>query len=134
MPDSGISEDIKQFVFAHVDSVELIEVMMLMRERKSQKWTAEALSHEMRGNALSVANRLETLTRIGVVVKDENSEYLYQPQTTDLETLVDRLATAYKVRRHQILELIFSPMKRARNFADAFLLTGPGKKDEDSNG
>jgi predicted transcriptional regulator len=130
--DKDISEDLKQFVFTHVDSVEQLEVMMLLRTDRDKWWTAKTLSEEMRTSAASIANRLNIIYSFGLVEKDEAGAFRYKPHNVELERTMEKLAEAYRIRKHRIFALIFSPMKKARNFADAFLISQ--KKDGDDNG
>jgi len=127
-----IPEDVKQFVFSNVDSVELLDVLLFLRENRDQAWTAREISEKMRNSAVSVANRLKFLQKLKLL-EGNGEAYRFAPHDKEAESLIERLAETYKVRRHQVLELIFSPMKRARVFADAFLL-GSNKKQEDENG
>lgn len=82
---------------------------------------------------MSVTNRLTTLQSIGLAVEAENDpgKFKYKPRTPDLDEIVTLLADEYKTRRHKVLELVFSSAKRARKFADAFMVTStPSKKGE----
>lgn len=131
-----VSEEIKQFLFSHIDSVEQLDTIALMRQHKEKWWTARAISEELRTSAASVSNRLKVLQGTGLIIASEDStSFRYSPRTPELGRLIDDLAEIYKVRKHTVLQLIFSPMKRARNFADAFVITGSdNKKSEDENG
>lgn len=130
-----VSEEIKQFLFSHIDSVEQLEMIVLMRQHKDKSWTARSISDELRTSAASVSNRFTVLRSIGIIEANEDSiSFTYRPKTPELERLIDDLVETYKVRKHTVLQLIFSPMKRARNFADAFVIGSDPKKNEDENG
>lgn len=132
MPTSGIPEDIKQFIFAHIDSVEQLEVLMLLRQDLTKSYTPTEVANEMRTSPASATLRLNTLTNQGFVEMNDGS-YRFAAGATGSGELLDRLTEIYRVRRHKVLELIFSPMKRARNFADAFVVS-KSNKSEDSDG
>ena len=134
MIGKDLPEDVKQFLFAHIESVEQIEVLLLMRQNKEKWWSAKNISDELRNSASSVANRLKTIKNLGLTEENEAGQFRYNPSRPDDALTVDRLAEVYKVSKHRVLEVIFSPMKRARNFADAFLISSNHKKDEDKNG
>ncbi|HMN68196.1 MAG TPA: hypothetical protein PKC28_06620 [Bdellovibrionales bacterium] len=131
MPTSGIPEDIKQFIFAHIDSVEQLEVLMLLRQDLTKSYTPTEVANEMRTSPASATLRLNTLTNQGFVEMNDGS-YRFAAGATGSGELLDRLTEIYRVRRHKVLELIFSPMKRARNFADAFVVS-KSNKSEDSD-
>ena len=129
-----IPEDIKQFLFSHVDSVEQLEVILFLRQHSDKWWTAKGIADELRNSASSVANRLKLIKSIGLIEENESGQFHFNPSRPEDIILMERLAEVYKQRKHRIFEIIFSPMKRARNFADAFLINGSHKKDEDNNG
>lgn len=128
MATEDIPEDVRQFIFEHIDSVEQLDVLLLLyAEQKS--WSVQDINNFLRTNADSVANRLQSLIEAGVVEELYASPPLfrYQPRSPAFEKVVDELANANKIRRHAVLELIFSPLKKARKFVDAFVLRGPAK-------
>ena len=132
MPKNDGIDDVRQFIFDRIDSVEQLEVLLLLRRDDEREWHADAVSRELRTNLSSVGKRLEHLAVLGLirlVSAIEPKTYRYDPQTPELARLVDLVDEAYRVRRHLVFELIFSPAKRARGFADAFRVNKGGKKD-----
>jgi hypothetical protein len=47
---------------------------------------------------------------------------------------LDELAENYKLKRQKIFELIFSPLKRGRQFANAFVVNPVKKGEGDQDG
>ena len=137
MSKNIVSEKIKQFIFEHIDSVELLEVLLFIRGQKDSKWNAEQIAQELRSSSKSVSTRLNSLVKIGLLenLPESKSLYQYKMASSDFEAILDELNETYKIRRQAIFELIFSPLKKGRHFANAFLVN-PSKKDEpeDSNG
>lgn len=117
---------VSAFIFEYIDSVEQLEVLLLLQAEASRTWTKEDLSREMRSNPNSIAQRLQPLCHSGLVECIEG-EYRYAPREPAQDAAVRDLALANKTHRHRVLELIFSPLKKARLFADAFRL---GRKEE----
>lgn len=105
-----------------------------MRENASAAYSAESLSRELRTNASASASYIALLKRSGLLVENEKvkGEFRYSPATRELAELISKLATVYKIKPHKILELIFSPTKRARLFADAFSLTKTNKPGDEN--
>ncbi len=141
MPSKLFPESVRQLVFEHIDSVEQLEVLLYMRLHREVGCNSHSLSAELRSNPQSVLNRLTSLEEQGLVscaepdARTELSKFSYAPRTEDLDAAVAELAEIYKVRPHKIFELIFSPLKKGRQFADAFLVgpsKGPTKKDSDN--
>lgn len=136
MTKTEISEKIRQFIFEQIDSVELLEVLLFVRSQKDKDWNAELLAHEMRSSANSVSRRLENLKRLGLVQEDgaDPNLYRYHLRDPELEVVLEELNDTYKVKKQKILELIFSPLKKGRHFANAFVVNPPKKDGEDSDG
>ena len=135
MPEHDISAKLKQFIFEFVDSVELIEVLLLIRNHSEKWFSAIQISAELRSNPKSITNRLGKLANIGLLEQDSDKDlFRFKPETTQLSALVAELSNEYLLRRHAIFELIFSSSKTARQFADAFIVNKPNKPNGDSNG
>lgn len=131
-----IPDNLRQFIFEHVDSLALLDVLFLMRIQNETWFDAEGLSRELRTSAHSVAHRFQVLGQIGLLREDENRKgfFKYAPRTPELEQIATQLAEFYRIKPHKVLELIFSTVKRARQFADAFAINKSHKIDEDDNG
>lgn len=132
MVDDAISEDVKRFISAYIDSVELLEVLLLIRRVGEKEWSADSISRELRSNPSSVTKRLTDLRARGLVsVKEESPPlYYYHPETEALDSAIQGLAEAYAERQARVIDLIFSkPIDTLRDFSDAFKL-----KREDKNG
>lgn len=129
MPSDGIPPDVREFLFEYVDSIDQLEVMLFLRSGRERAWTALEVSNELRTNPGAAETRLKRLKEIGVLESDGSAPpaYRYSPATPDMDRVIASLADVYRVRRHKIYELIFSSLKRARKFLDAF--TVPGKKE-----
>ena len=135
MAEHEISVNLKQFIFEFVDSVELIEVLLLIRNHSEKWFSAIQISAELRSNPKSITNRLGKLANIGLLEQDSDKDlFRFKPETTQLSALVAELSNEYLLRRHAIFELIFSSSKTARQFADAFIVNKPNKPNGDSNG
>lgn len=133
MSHDGIPPDVLEFIFEHIDSIDQLDVMLLLRTHRSREWTAQQVSDELRTNPGLAASRLAGLKAIGVLQDNGASPlgYRYSPATSDLERIVSDLAETYRVRRHKVYELIYSSLKRARKFLDAFTIPEPKVGDHD---
>ena len=121
MADYEISAKLKQFIFEFVDSVELIEVLLLMRNQADTWFSAAQISAELRSNPTSISKRLSKLASIGLL-EQNGEQFKFGPENNNLKETVSELANEYLLRRHSIFELIFSSSKNARQFADAFIV------------
>lgn len=123
---SGLPADVSRLLATHIDSVEQLEVLLLLRTAPERGWTAAEASGELRTEPDSVTARLRDLEARGFVTADGSGParlYRYRPATPDLARAVDGLADAYASRKVTVIGLIFSkPSKAVLSFSDAFRL------------
>lgn len=131
MPPPDIPESVRQFIFSYIDSVEQLEVLLYLRSRPGERLTPQAVSEHMRSTPASVQLRLSSLVKSGLIEGDEQTGYGFVSKSEELANILTDLGEANRVMRHKVLELIFSPMKKARNFADAFVVSKPSKNEDE---
>ena len=119
-----IPEHVSRFIADHVDSVELIDVMLLLKRSAGAEMTAEDVSRRLCTSPGSAANRLEALRASSIAAARDGAQqtsYRYAPGTVALERAVNDLEREYGMRRTRVINLIFSkPNDKIRTFADAF--------------
>lgn len=121
MAGPELSAVVQQFVLRHIDSIEQLEVLLLLRAHADRAYSPEEVSRELRTAPASAVHRLATLARSGLVVEAPAGAYRYAPRTSDLDAAASELADAYAVRRFAVTTLIYSrPLDQVRTFADAF--------------
>ena len=138
MAEPPISDELKAFILEHVDSIEGIEVLLLLSAHRERTWTATEVSRELRSSFDSAANRLRALQTKRILREEgdrtlsEELIYRYGPQSEKMDFLIGRLAELYRTRRFSVMNLIFSkPAESIRTFADAFKIR---KGDSKENG
>ncbi len=130
---AGLPEAVCRLIAEHIDSVEQLEVLLLLWRHPSRGWAPEAVARELRIEPASADKRLEDLERGGFLQCRDRAcrEYQYAPEPPERDGLVRGLAEGYAERRVTVINLIFSkPVDRIRTFADAFRL----RKDDDPHG
>jgi predicted transcriptional regulator len=127
---SGISEEVKKFIFERIDSVELLEVLLLLHRNPNQTWSAVEISEELRTSPRSAEKRLTSLIKSNLIVQTHQSGYYqFSPRLFEDRILIDDLAKTYHERKYTVIELIFSkPIDIIQTFADAFKF----KKDKEN--
>ncbi len=119
MPKADIPSDIFNFIHAHIDSIAVIEALLLLR-RSTGEWWQES----------DVANRLYILEKeAGVILAQlcadgllecDGARYRYRPLPPLQEDLVARLGQAYQSQLVAITQIIHARPGRIREFANAF--------------
>lgn len=123
MGSGEITDAVRQFVSRHIDSIEQLEVLLLLRRDPDREWTAGEVSRELRTSAVSAGRRLAGLSEGGLLSErpEGGPAYRYHPSTGELEDAAREVAEAYAVRRIAVTNLIYSrPLDQVRTFADAF--------------
>lgn len=122
MSGTAVPERILRFISEHVDSVEQLEVLLLLARTPGRPWTADAVSLELRTSPASAEQRLASLARTGMLV-DEPPAYRFDESDVDRVGIVRELADIYAERRVTVIGLIYSkPLDAIREFAEAFRL------------
>jgi hypothetical protein len=126
---SRIPDDVRRFLLQCIDSVEQLEVLLLLHRAPGEAWTAEAIAQSLYSNPESIGRRLAGLHASGLLAPAPSFRYKYQPKNVELDATVTLLANTYRERRVAVITVIASkPMENVRAFSDAFRLR---KKDKE---
>lgn len=127
----GVPSELQQFIFEHIDSIEQLDILLLLSTHADRAWTGEQVAKELRTNPRSATGKLAGMRGLGLLEECGPAVYRYLPAAPALAAVVDALSDACRIRRHQVYELIFSSLKGARKFLDAFTVVD-ATKEEDS--
>jgi predicted transcriptional regulator len=122
---STIPADIAQFIVEKIDSVAQVEALLLLRSAPEQEWDVETVAKRLYVDEGQAATTLTRLQEERLIVRSalNQSRYRYEPTSSNLRQLVDRLADIYAKQLVPITNLIHSkPKSRVQEFADAFKL------------
>ena len=132
MSARAISEKLRNFIFEHLDSVECLEILLLLHSDFSKSWSADELASELRSNPNSAKERAQILRKSGILLPETDPRFQYRSDLHEFNEIVDELVYHCRIQRHKVYELIFSPLKKARDFADCFVK--PGTREDSDNG
>ena len=125
MSRDEIPKPVRELIARHIDSVELLEVLLLLRAAPDKEWSTEEVARALTSSPHSTTLRLRDLERRDLVASDqaEQRTFRYSPVTEEMDRRIDQLAEAYAKRRTTVIGLIFSgPSEAVRGFSDAFKL------------
>ncbi len=118
---TGLPDNVARFLHQHIDSVEQLEVLLLVRFSPGRSWSPEDMARELYSHPTSIAQRFQSLLGRGLLRESAAGHYQYAPRSADLDRLVARLAETYRERRVAVISLIASkPMENVKAFSDAF--------------
>lgn len=134
----GLPEPVVAFVVAYIDSVDQLEVLLLLWRNAERSWSAAETSTELRTSDLAAGLTLEHLRDQGLAESDAAPvpRFRFPAENQMLRSQLEQVASTYQERRVAMITLIYTKPEAAgpdpvRLFADAFKLTskGSGKKD-----
>jgi hypothetical protein len=125
MSDNFIPDDVAQFILDKIDSVAQMEALLLLRSDPREEWSLEALAKRLYIAESETTQVLSRLCSEGLVVTimSEPLRYRYEPSSTEIRQMADRLADVYSKHLVPVTNLIHTkPKTRVQEFADAFRL------------
>lgn len=116
-----ISDELKRFIAAHIDSISHIEALLLLRESYPKVWSAKALADRIYVHERIAGAVLKRLHDDGLASLGPNG-YCFGCDSPQKEDAVNRLAEAYRTYLIPVTNLIHNKPTRIQEFADAFRL------------
>jgi len=138
MAESSLPTDVQAFLRDRMESYEQLEILLLLRTRRSHFWTPGGVSGELHMPELVAERALLALRQHGLLsveVLQDSHRFRYGPENAELEALVEKLVEAYTDHRIEVVRLMTANSierlraRAARTFASAFLLGQKGGKD-----
>jgi predicted transcriptional regulator of viral defense system len=118
---NGLPADVHRFLHEHIESVEHLEVLLLLSRTSERGWSVAEVAEALYSHPSSIKLRLGRLVGQGLLREIEEGCYRYSPRTIELRTTVQRVAESYHDRRVAVITLIASkPLDNVRAFSDAF--------------
>lgn len=122
-PLEVIPELVRDFITKHIHSVDILEILLLLRQEPRKEWGALAVSKALRVERMSVLARLQGLVTAEVVsTRYVGSEevFRYDPATSGLGRAVNELAKWYLSHRVALISFIYSnPDEQVRTYPDS---------------
>ena len=119
----ALPDDVARFLSAHIDSVEQLEVLLLLHRAGESAWTPGMVAAALYTQPASAARRLASLCDHGLLeqVVEEPPAYRYVAESPEHGELISTLADTYRERRVAVVTAIATnPMENVRAFSDAF--------------
>ena len=128
MSDAGLPTDVLDMIARHLDSMEQVQVLLVLRRDAARTWPVDAMAGEVRATREKIAAALATLAanQLVSVETGDPRTYRYSPVTPALEAAVDNLEIAYNTRPVTLVKALYNrPPRAIQSFADAFRLRKP---------
>jgi hypothetical protein len=121
--DRRIAPTVRRFIADHVQSAELLEVLLLLFRTADRWWSAEGVAQELHMSPRSTANRLEDLAsrRFLDARVAETVMFRYKPVSAALEAMVADLARLHSEAPMEVARMVGArATEEILGFADAF--------------
>ena len=117
-----LAPEVRELIARHFDSVESLEVVMLLRRSPQTFWAAPAVAEQLGMRPDTATSKLDALRRAGILaVGAQTGAFRYAPHDDDLRKSIDELACAYAERRVSVINMIYAQnLERLRAFSNAF--------------
>ena len=124
MSVKALPDDVARFLSHHIDSVEQLEVLLLLHRAGNSAWTPEMVAAALYTQPASAARRLASLCDHGLLEQaGEPLTYRYVAENPERGELISTVADTYRERRVAVVTAIATnPMENVRAFSDAFRL------------
>ena len=108
---AGIAIRVRDFLLAHIDSIELLEVLLMLAAKPETAFTADEVSDHLRTATPSARHRLRCLLEHGLV-EVEGELFRVRPDGGLAETL-RQVSDAYREWRVTVVTLIYTRHRTA---------------------
>lgn len=124
MAKQQISADLKKFIKEQIQTAPKLEVLLLFHRRQPGPLAVEEVASELGFDIDTAQEHLTSLQTLGLIeTTSDKSRYHYNPVTSTLGSMVERLAIAYRKQRVCILSTILAEEpEKHRRFVEAFRL------------
>lgn len=117
--ESAIPKTVLDLIQRHIQSVEHLEILLLLFDSPVRLTNAEIFQH-IQSSQPSIDLRVEQLLSAGLIERGADQRVHFSPGS-DSQTAVGALAECYRTMRVRVIEAIYAPRPSAVNtFAEAF--------------
>ena len=103
-----LPDHLRHFIASQINSVEQLEILLVVSESPSRSWTAQSVFKIIQSNENSIASKLQLMKRQGLVKEGEKDTFRFSPASDEIAQSVEALKEAYKISRVSIIEALFS--------------------------
>ncbi len=90
MSKEDIPEKVLHFINERIDSVELLQVLLLLHSNPARIWTISDITSELRSANSSIIKRLEDLYSRKVLVRElaEKDQHRFSPSSDEVKSVI----------------------------------------------
>jgi hypothetical protein len=125
--ESGFSEELDRFIAAEIQSLEQLEILLLLSGNPHKWWTAQGVYDVIKSSLSSVEARLGEMVAKAILLSEVEGDrrYRFSPNDDSVWRIVSELRDAYKERSVKVVQAIYNKPQKTEGiteFAKAFRL------------
>lgn len=126
MKRDDLPPEVRQFLETSIDSIEQLQVLLLLYLSPERTWTTSEITLELRSTETSIEKRMNDLYDRKVLTKtSEIGKHKFNPISSDMKKVIEAVAYQNQLRPYQVIDAIYSSStKSIQAFADAFKVRG----------
>lgn len=119
--DTNRDEDATAFARKAIGSVSALELLILLRHERHNRYRVAELVRELRSSELAIGQALDHLIKSGLVAGTPEDGYHYQRESASLDAICEQVEAAYVRKPVSLIRaLLEAPEEKLRQLADAF--------------
>ena len=104
MTHDPISEPVKQFILRSIDSVELLNVLLLLQKNPHKNFRLQEIQNELRSSLSAIQKRLDDLYQRKILRRSADSDvHRYLPENERVRALIEELVKTIRFIRVESL-------------------------------
>jgi hypothetical protein len=124
MARERIPDEVKRFILVSIPSIPFLEAMLLLRSEADSEWTGNRVAKRLYILEKTASEILADLHAIGILASTGQAplSYRYDPNTSELRAIIDRVAATYAANLVEVTNLVHGKAgnNKAQKLADAF--------------
>ena len=111
MRTRALPTPVARFIDAFIDRLETLEILGLLLEQPSRRWTTEELTNQMRSSSTASKIALDSLVSGGLIEK-EGDAFVFHAATIELGDAARSALDCYRNRRTAVIAAIYQKRRR----------------------
>ena len=124
MANGEISNEVKNFIEAYIDSVEQINVLRLLIAHDNRVFSIQEIVHELRSTESAILRRINDLQNRKVLMpstSESSKQIKFSPTSDEVRVLINLLVRSFAEMPGKVIEFIYTlPPLTVREFSKAF--------------
>jgi hypothetical protein len=116
---TDIPKNVRQLILRHIDSVQQVEILALLRDEPERDWTPAEISRALQINGDACRDWMTRFAQAGLA--DRTDRGFRHPRGGRTSAAADELVDYYARRRLAVIDSIYNkPSAAIQSFSDAF--------------